>query len=133
MELDTSTKCPTKLHREPFFTMEKIDLNNHFYKKEEYGQLSWGFLHGTADYYPEEPFSYEQREMKLFLEYFTKIYGCRECREHFKVIYKANPADVSSRVALKRTICLWHNLVNESLDKPTIECHCIKRLEENNE
>ena len=47
--------------------------------REELGRATWGFLHTTAAYYPDNPTETQQGEMKQFIELFAKFYPCDDC------------------------------------------------------
>ena len=52
--------------------------------RAELGRSTWVFLHTMAAYYPEEPTSGQQEEMKKFMTLFSKVYPCEDCAEHMQ-------------------------------------------------
>jgi len=98
-----------------------INLNNHEFTKEEMGNFAWGYLHSTAEYYPDEPEEEEKKDMIKFLDGFVSTYPCYICRQHFRPIYTNNPPNVNSRKELKCWVSTVHNIVNTALGKKMYE------------
>ena len=53
--------------------------------RAELGRSTWLFLHTMAAYYPDEPTNQQQREMKRFMELFSRVYPCEDCTEHMQM------------------------------------------------
>ena len=96
---------------------------------EALGRATWTFLHTTAAYYPEKPTPAQRANMLSLLHSLPVLYPCSHCASHLGSEMKANPPDVSSRLALSRWLCQRHNDVNERLGKKLFDCG-IKNLDE---
>ena len=81
----------------------------------ELGRNTWSFLHTMAAYYPEKPTSSEQRDMKNFLDLFSKFYPCQPCARELRRDLKHMPPNVSSNEEFSQWMCRLHNSVNERL------------------
>lgn len=86
------------------------------------GRAGWTFLHTMAAYYPDNPTTTQQSEMKGFLTGLSKFYPCHYCADHLQEEMKVRPPPVQSRTLLSRWFCDVHNEVNERLGKPKFDC-----------
>ncbi|XP_065659116.1 FAD-linked sulfhydryl oxidase ALR isoform X2 [Hydra vulgaris] len=88
----------------------------------ELGRSTWSFLHTMAAYYPEQPTTKQQNEMKDFINIFSKFYPCSWCAKHLQERLKTDVPDTRSSVALSQWFCELHNEVNQRLGKPIFDC-----------
>ncbi|KAF6011587.1 hypothetical protein HII13_002051 [Brettanomyces bruxellensis] len=94
---------------------------------EELGRSTWTFLHTVAATYPESATEQQQKEMKAFLETFSKIYPCWFCAKGFRKYIKANEPKVMTQDEFGRWLCDAHNAVNKKLGKPHFDCNLWKK------
>nr|XP_053655460.1 uncharacterized protein LOC128704325 isoform X1 [Cherax quadricarinatus] len=78
------------------------------------GRGSWRLLHSMAAYYPTQPSSLEQDDMKTFISLFSKFYPCQPCAEDFREWLKTHSPAVESRGSLSRWLCDAHNEMGSS-------------------
>jgi mitochondrial FAD-linked sulfhydryl oxidase len=90
--------------------------------RDQLGRATWAFLHTTAAYYPDKPTPSQQSNMLSLIRALPVLYPCSHCAEDFGQEIKANPPDVSGRVALSRWFCERHNDINEKLGKAKFDC-----------
>jgi FAD-linked sulfhydryl oxidase len=90
--------------------------------RDDLGRASWSLLHTMAAYYPTEPKKEEKQLMNQFINSFSKLFPCPECREDFQEEIVKSPPDLSSRLGLSTWMCQQHNIVNQKLGKPEFDC-----------
>ena len=90
-------------------------------EKAEAGHAFWPLLHQTARGVSEKPTYREKRRFREFLESMAELYPCVDCRPGFEWV-KGNPPDFSSRRALVKWTCDFHNAVDQKLGKETVDC-----------
>ena len=91
--------------------------------REEIGRAGWTILHTFAAYYPDQPSEEEQTSALQFLKAFSHFYPCKVCGEGFSHIMEEFPPRVVSRKEFSLYMCEAHNLVNEQLGKPVVDCN----------
>ncbi|XP_045612037.2 uncharacterized protein Alr [Procambarus clarkii] len=91
------------------------------------GRGSWRLLHSMAAYYPTQPTSQEQDDMKTFISLFSKFYPCQPCAEDLREWLKTHSPAVESRSSLSQWFCEAHNEVNRKMEKPLFDCNLINQ------
>jgi len=112
----------TDIERKP--TIEKqISINSDCpLMRDDLGRASWSLLHTMAAYYPTQPNNEEQKSMNEFINSFSKLFPCPECRTDFQEEILKSPPDLSSRLGLSTWMCNQHNIVNKKLGKSQFDC-----------
>lgn len=76
-----------------------------------WGPIYWNFLHANAEIYHKKPLQFKLE----FLEFFTSLIPCTECKDHFNEYQKSNPVQETTN------FIKWafhaHNNVNHRLNK----------------
>ncbi|XP_052783686.1 FAD-linked sulfhydryl oxidase ALR-like isoform X2 [Mya arenaria] len=93
--------------------------------KDELGRRTWSFLHTMAAYYPNQPSSEQQTDMKDMMYLFGKFYPCDFCAKDFRKSIKKDSPDTKSQQAFSQWMCRMHNEVNEKLGKPKFDCSLV--------
>jgi FAD-linked sulfhydryl oxidase len=90
--------------------------------RAELGRSAWKVFHTILAQYPEKPTVEEKDTLKSYIHLFSRVYPCRECAEHFQVLLKQYPPQLSSREVASQWGCHVHNQVNDRLGKPLFDC-----------
>jgi hypothetical protein len=90
--------------------------------KERLGRDFWGVLHAIPEGLHDPPTPEERRAVQEWLTSAALIYPCEPCRPGFGWIVSEHPPDFSSKAALAKSFCEWHNAVSVKLGKPVHEC-----------
>lgn len=90
--------------------------------RDDLGRASWSLLHTMAAYYPKNPSENEKNSMGQFIDSFSKLFPCPECREDFQEEISKSPPDLSNRDSISNWMCQQHNTVNRKLGKPEFDC-----------
>ncbi|XP_055532897.1 FAD-linked sulfhydryl oxidase ALR [Wyeomyia smithii] len=90
--------------------------------KERLGLYTWGLLHTMAAYFPDNPTSEEQTNVRQFFSAFARVYPCEYCSKDFQAELKKTPPETKSQHALSQWLCRMHNTVNAKLGKPEFDC-----------
>jgi len=64
----------------------------------------------------------KKQAMTQFIDSFSKLFPCPECRTDFQDEIVKSPPDVSNRLGLSRWMCQQHNVVNAKLGKTQFDC-----------
>lgn len=118
----TTTMTTTDIERKPIVE-QQISINAECpLMRDDLGRASWSLLHTMAAYYPTEPRKEEQQSMNEFINSFSKLFPCPECRADFQEEIVKSPPNVSSSLALSTWMCEQHNIVNRKIGKPEFDC-----------
>ncbi|CAF0765502.1 unnamed protein product [Adineta steineri] len=102
---------------------EQISINSECpLMRDDVGRASWSLLHTMAAYYPTKPKQEEKQSMNQFIDSFSKVFPCPECRDDFQEEIIKSPPDLSNRLGLSTWMCNQHNIVNKKLGKPEFNC-----------
>ena len=85
-------------------------------QKEELGRGTWFLIHSIVKHMEKTP----DNELLFFdfMDTLSQLYPCDECREHFI----ANLKEIDQIEMTEQWACLFHNRINEQLDKPLYPC-----------
>ena len=112
----------TDTEQKPTFE-QQISINSECpLMRDDLGRASWSLLHTMAAYYPVKPKEEEQQTMNQFINSFSQLFPCPECRADFQEEISKSPPDLASRLGLSTWMCQQHNLVNQKLGKPEFDC-----------
>eukprot|EP00794_Sanderia_malayensis_P008982 gene8982-9942_t len=75
-----------------------------------------------AAYYPENPTTKQQKDMKSFINIFAKFFPCEWCCYHLREKLKVDEPNTSSQDGLSQWFCDYHNEVNRRLGKEEFDC-----------
>ncbi|KAJ2997128.1 hypothetical protein HDV02_005869 [Globomyces sp. JEL0801] len=92
------------------------------------GRSAWHLLHTMSVKFPLEPSNQEQQAYLDFVRLFSQLYPCGECASHFQSLLARHPPRTSSRHEVVQWTCEVHNMVNERLEKPIVNCTGIEEL-----
>lgn len=95
---------------------EPNPANGSFSDPAKWGPILWGELHKRTGMYPMDQQA-EERWLKVFMSWLP----CGKCKNHWKELTDANPADLSSKKSYRDWAIQMHNEVNKSLGKPKYE------------
>ena len=90
--------------------------------RAELGRAAWAYLHTLAAYYPTQPSSVQQSDMRDFMLLYMRQYPCLYCRDRTMEEVDRNAPRVGNRQQLSEWVCELHNEVNERLGKPAFDC-----------
>lgn len=91
--------------------------------RRELGRASWAYLHTLAAYYPDNPTTEQQDEMRTFIKTYAKLYPCGYCADMTSDEMIRKPPQVQSRQAFQFWMCGIHNEVNSRMGKPIFNCN----------
>lgn len=91
--------------------------------RAELGRAAWKVFHTILAQYPEHPTDHDRQTLTSYIHLFSRVYPCRECAEHFQVLLKRYPPQVSSREHASQWGCHVHNQVNKRLGKEIFDCN----------
>lgn len=89
------------------------------------GKAYWQTIHNIAAQYPNYPTTNDKVKAKNFFTYLIDNFVCNECTNHAKEYIKKHEPDYSSKKALSKYFCDFHNHVNNKLGKPIVNCDLI--------
>ena len=90
--------------------------------RDQLGRNSWSLLHTMAAYYPEKPTPDQQKDVKTFIETFSRLYPCEHCAQDFQRDIALEPPQTQSQQSLSQWFCRIHNKVNQKLGKKLFDC-----------
>lgn len=90
--------------------------------KSKAGPAYWGTIHNTVSKYPDNPTEDDKKKMASFLEYLISNFVCESCIVDSQEYMKEHKIDYSSKAALSRYFCDFHNYVNRKLNKEVVDC-----------
>lgn len=93
--------------------------------KESLGRSTWLLLHTMAAQYPDRPDKSQQKDVRNLIEALSRTYPCADCSAHFREIIRKKPPQTATSQDLQLWMCEVHNLVNDSLGKPSFNCSLV--------
>eukprot|EP00884_Botryococcus_braunii_P023461 jgi/Botrbrau1/979/Bobra.114_1s0020.1 len=99
---------------------------NSLSSKEQLGRATWTFLHTLAAQFPPKPTRRQERDVRTMIDILTRMYPCKDCADHFKIIVRDNPPQTKSADELQQWMCKVHNIVNKQLGKPVFNCRLVQ-------
>ena len=89
---------------------------------EIWGPHAWFFLHTVTLSYPENPTETDKKQMYDFFMSLSNILPCLNCMKHFKKHLNKYPITpfLDNRRLLVSWLVMLHNMVNVSINKPTM-------------
>lgn len=89
-----------------------------------WGTHVWYSIHLIALGYPDAPTVEHKRQYHAFYHQLANVLPCAMCREHYAEILHATLPLTMERLASQSALFAWtvevHNIVNRSLNKPTM-------------
>jgi hypothetical protein len=88
----------------------------------KWGAAAWTFIHYVAAGYPKRPTLQDADEYARFFSSLEYVLPCKACRDHLHDHMRRNPPNealAGGRDALFAWTVRLHNIVNESLGRPT--------------
>jgi len=78
-----------------------------------------------AAQYPDRPDKAQQKAVQNLIEALSHTYPCAVCSAHFRDIIRKTPPRTATGGDLQQWMCEVHNLVNDSLGKPSFNCSLV--------
>ncbi|KAF9764285.1 FAD-linked sulfhydryl oxidase ERV1 [Nosema granulosis] len=96
--------------------------------RQRLGRATWTLLHTMAAVYPAFPTVQHKKDTLQFIYLISQLYPCGECAGHFQKLLTQHPPQVSSHDEFVGWLCKAHNVVNERLGKPIVDCANVENM-----
>ena len=100
-----------------------VEASKEINKDQANGRNFWSLMHTVAAYYPLEPSSNEEADMKFYMENSSRFLLRSEIwKRRWKTNIAKYPPAVKNRGEFAKWMCLQHNIINEMIGKEVWVC-----------